>query len=482
MLNRKLLEVLKHLSAAEKKRLRQFLVSPYFNSGSLTDDVIRLYDLIVRCETKEDHPALSKAAVFAVFFPGRQFLENVKSPLDGLTSRLFHLVRQFLAQSDFERENGEIYEHLSLARFYRKFAFEERFWQTMQTLKNIQRTAPLHDVQYYYTQLQIEQEEFSFRGLYNSFEDGMNLNAAHNNLDLYYSILKLEFTCAQEHQVRFAQIEGHPQTSFIDNILMLIEDGGPLDIPINQIYRLLLNLLKNPESKELLHKLEELLNLYEPIISTERYKSFRAFHRFFWHQVYLKSGNDYSRRHIFEMYQEHLEKGYFYFDGLIPYTAFRNLVMFALILHEFDWVKTFLETHPPERIFGTRYPHEAHSLNVAEYHFYLKEYETALEKLVYRHFENPSLGILSDMLLIKIYYETDNELLDSRMKAIDQKIRRSKLNQETKNRYFNFLKKLDKIIKYGNQKKSPKRERLIAEIKNTSEIVYREWLLEKLGG
>ncbi len=84
--------------------------------------------------------------------------------------------------------------------------------------------------------------------------------------------------------------------------------------------------------------------------------------------------------------------------------------------------------------------------------------------------------------MIKIYYETQDELLESRMKALDQKVRRSKLSRETKNRYYNFLKKLDKIIKYGWQKNNPKRARLIEEIKTTPEIATREWLLEKLTG
>jgi hypothetical protein len=49
------------------------------------------------------------------------------------------------------------------------------------------------------------------------------------------------------------------------------------------------------------------------------------------------------------------------------------------------------------------------------------------------------------------------------------------------NNYYKFLQKLDKIIKYGQDKKSQKREKLIEEIKNTPGINERDWLLEKLG-
>lgn len=479
MLHRKLLEVVSHLTASEKKQLRLFLASPYFNNTTNAGEIVRLYDYIILHDAKEESQ-MDKEVVFRIFFPNEQFQEHAKTPLDALASELFGLVRRFLAQIESEKENREIAEHLALARFYRKFAFEERFWQTMRVLRKIQQDNPLRDVQYFLKQFQIEDEEQSFRGMHNTFEDGLNLSAVHQNLDLHYSIMKMEFICALEYQKRFTPMENPPTLFMVDSILKLSEDGAPFDTPLNQIYLLLFKLLQNPESKDTFKAWERLLLQNEPLISVERYKSLMTYYRFFLHQKYSKSGDEFSRRQIFNINCQHLEKGYFYFDDLIPFTAFRNLVMFALIIGEFDWVKKFLDSHPPERIGGTRYPAEIHSLNFAEYYFYLKKYEDAEEKLVHRPFENPSVGILADMLLVKIYYETQNELLDFRMKALDQKVRRAKLSRETKNRYYNFLKKLDKVVKYGGQTKNPKRARLIGEIKTTPEIVAREWLLEKL--
>lgn len=482
MLHRKLLEILSHLTTAERKRLRQFLTSPYFNDGTYADGIVRLFDYIMRYDADERRPSLSKQAVFRVFFPGKPFRENAKTPLDTLASKLFLLVRRFIAQLETERENGELYEHLALSRFYRKFAYEERFWQTMRVLREIQQDNPLRDARYFYDQFRVEESELTFRVLYNSFEDDLNLSAVHKNLDLYYSILKLEFACALEHQRLSAQIDESSPDLLFQTVLNLSIQDGPLDTAVNQVYRVVLNLIQNPGNSDFLREFASVLNQNEPVISSERYRDFRTYQRFFEGQRYQKYGDTFSLRRTFDIYQEHLEKGYFYFDGLIPLTTFRNLVIAGLKLHEFDWVKNFLDTHPPERIGSTRYPAEIHSLNVAEYYFYLKEYEKAEEKLIYRPFENPTFSILADVLMIKIYYETQDELLESRMKALDQKVRRSKLSRETKNRYYNFLKKLDKIIKYGWQKNNPKRARLIEEIKTTPEIATREWLLEKLTG
>ena len=480
MLNRKLLEVLQRIKAPDRIRLRRFLCSPYFNHTSNSEAIVRLYDLIIQHDANEEHPALAKAVVSRQFFPGKPFEEKVKSPLDSLTTELLKLVRQFLVQQEMEQEHEESYEHLVMARFYRKNAFEERFWQTMKVLRKTQSDAPQRDAQYFFNLFKIEEEELFFRIMHNSFEDDANLHAVQQNLDLYYSILKLEFSCALEHQRQYAQIEHATSDLLLETVLNLSREGGAFDIPVNRIYQLVLQLIRHPEKTELVEPLEILLERYESQIPPDKFKDLRAVQRFFWNRIYQKSGDDISRNQIFKVYRQHFEKGYFNIDGSITPNAFFNLVILALRLREFKWVKNFLDIHPPDRICGTRFPAEVHSLGVAEYYFALGKYKEAEETLVYRLFENPTHGILADLLLVKIYYETQSDLLETRMRALDQKVRRTKLSQEVKERYLNFLRKLDKIIKYGRQLKSPKRAKLIAEIKTIEHIVSREWLLEKL--
>jgi len=480
MLNRKLLEVLKRLNTTQIKRLRQFLASPYFNNGSLAEDVVRLLDYIMQYKAEEEHPSLTKEAVFQVFFPNREYVENSKSPLDNLSSELFRLVRKFLAQTAMEQEHGDIYEYLALANFYRQYGLEEWFWQNMKAARKAQEVSPQRDAKYYYDQFRIEEEEVAFRGLYNTYGDDTNLNAAQEYLDLFYSILKLEYACALKYQNRVAQIDLRPTDSLIGDVLQLSTAGGPFDVPINRVYNLIIRLLEHPDEEGLLEQLEQMLNLYSAQISPERFRNLKAYYRIFWVARYNKSGDAFTRQRNFEIYREHLEQGYFYIDGMITIHMFWNLVIFGLKVEQAAWVKTFIEEHPPERICGTRFPAEVHSIAQAEFYLHLKEYHEAQNYLVFRHFENPLFGITAELTLIKIYYETQNDLLDARMKALDQKVRRSNLSRQIKNRYFNFLKKLDKILKYGWQSQNPKRLKLTDEIKSTPEIIAREWLLEKL--
>jgi len=480
MLNRKLLEVLQRLNPTEKGQLRQFLSSPYFNGGAKSGEILRLYELIVQHNAIENHPNLQKEAVFHLFFPNRPFEDKAKSPLDSLTTDLFQLVRRFLAQKGMEQENDEVFEHLMMAKFYRKYALEERFWQSIQQARKAQADSSVRDALHFFKQFKIEEEELNFRGLYNSFEDDTNLYAVQENLDKYYSILKLEFASALEYQKRFTTLGELPSQSMNDSVLKLSEAGGPFDLPINRVYRLIMSLTQSPEDTDRFAALEQLTKEYRSQIPSDKYKDMMAYQRTFGVKRYLKSGEEGASQRSFEMYREHLEEGFFYIDSSITLNAFYNLILFALKLGELTWAKHFLDSHPPERICGTRYPEDIHSLGMAEYLFAAKRYQDAEKTLVYRLFENTFMSIAADVLLIKIYYENKNDLLETRMKALDQKVRRTKYSQEKKENYLNFLRKLDKIIKYAWQPQSNKRLKLIEEIKTIPGIVSREWLLEKL--
>lgn len=480
MLNRKLFEVITHMPAAERKRLRQFLVSPYFNQGTRASDIVRLYDRMLKYNVNEAHPALSKKAVFEMLYPGKVFQEKVKGPVDTLTTELFGLIRRFLGQLEMEEEGAEVAEHLALAKFYRKYSYEDRFWKSVETIRALTKDAPLRDTIHYLWQHRIEEEVHLFKAVHNSFDDDANLDAVHKNLDLFYSIQKLEYGCSLIYQKQSAQVDTSQADPLLELVLDLSEEGKPLGVPINRIYRLLAQALQNPEEPSLLESMEALIQQYERQIDSGKLKNLKAFVRFLSVREYRKSGGDSALRHTFDIFREHLDRGYLYMDQQIPFTSLRNLVIISLKLGEYGWTKKFLDAHGPEKICGTRYPAEVHSLNMAEYYFYLKQYDKALQVVVYRLFENPTISIAVDLLIIKIYYETQNDLLEMRMKALDQKIRRSKLSRETKNRYHNFLKKLDKIARYGWQNDTSKRAKWVEEIKNTTEIVAKEWLLEQL--
>ena len=480
MLHRKLLEILARLAPSEHRQLRLFLQSPYFTQGANQAQLLLLYDLIMQNGADEEDQNLSKEAVFYKLFPNKTFHEKEKSNLDSLSSELFRIVRRFLYQQEVDKDIESPVNLVSLLQFYRKNGLEERFWQTVATARKQQEGVSFRGPKYYIDQFRIEEEVSNFQGTFNTHEDDANLKNVHQNLDSFFSILKLEYACALKHRQKTSHVAHPPSDTLTNTVLSIVENEDYLKNPLNIIYSKIFLVLQGKQDADTIEDLRVAIEKEGPQVPPDKFRDILAYYRAFLTWTYVRSGKIEDLSITFDAYSANLHEGYLYIDNKLTPMALRVLCNMGLKLQKFPWVKKLLDEHPPERICGTKYPVEAHSLNVAEYHFHKKEYAEAEAKLTYRAFENPNFSITADLLLIKIYYETESELLESRMKALEQKVRRSKISAETKTGYYNFLKKLDKVVKYGWQKPSPKRDKLVQEIKTAPSVFAREWLLEIL--
>lgn len=480
MPNRKLLEITQLLTPVQTKRLRQFLASPYFNQGYNARQIQELFDRIVAAHSRENHPKLDKKSLSKYFFPTKTYRDRSKNPIDSLASDLLRQVRLFLTIEDVQSELWTSREHLALARFYRTNSLEERFWQNINQWRKTLELTTNQPAEYHLHQFYLEEEAAAFSSTYNTYTDDANLLAAHRHLDTFYTILKLEFSCALNFQRQLSSIEPGEEARLIQILLQEFSQISYLQSPLAHLYYQILQLLEDPQNDHLFAGLEQLLEQHRAAIKPVKYRNLQAFYRYFAGKRYVKYGGAAVLTKLFELYKQHLQEGYFSVDGKMLPGSLKVLVNIALKLNETQWVQELLQTYGPERLTGTRYPIESHSLCVADLLFHQKKFTEAHEHLIFRHFENINYSILADVLLIKIYFETNDDLLDNRMKALVQKVRRARISPESKAPYFNFIKKLDKVIRYGWEKKGKKIEKLAAEIRSQPAILEREWLLRIL--
>lgn len=483
MPNQKLLEVIHHLSDSERKRLRLFVASNYHNKKYNRGRIVQLLEMILSTPTRDNEGLNNKEQLNQVFFPEKPYEEKGKNPIDSLASDLFSLVRQFLLYEEQSAQWTKVTESLALAKFYRQNNLEQRFWQTIKSLRKQLAKQTIKDETYFELLLQTENEVASFQSIFNTYTDDSNLINANIALDNYFVISKLEKASGLLFQKHMGQVQTEEALLFNEAILTHFEDYPSIQTPLAELYYLVTKLLRSPNDTPLLENFIEKAEEYEKVIPKNKFHNIMAFYRYFVGRQYqLQVSGKQLLDKLFVLYQKHLDKGYFHHGEhpcLLP-GSLKLMVNIAIKVGAIEWASQLLVRYPPNKIIGTRYPLEAHSLCEAEVLFAERKFLQAEKQIVYRNFENINYSILADILLIKVYYEIQNDLLESRASALSQKIRRTKLTQTNKQQYLNFLRVVNQLIK--NQLIRPPEEltKLATLINELVPIIEREWLIQKL--
>lgn len=483
MPNQKLLEALSCFSDKDRKRFKEFVQSTFYNNKYNRLKVSLLLDYLLK--VKEDEPSIDemKRRLSQKFFPEHEYQPKVKNPIDSLASDLFSLTRRFILVNAVEAKTDKSHQLLAMAMFYRKNNMDTRFWQTIKQFRSYQKSVQQLTPEYFLQVLKIEEEIAIFQSTFNTYTSDSNLIAANIALDNFYAMSKFELSNALVFQKSLGQVEIKDALKLSDSLQEIFPTYAALHTPLAQLYYQIFQLLHDPLNNDLLAAFSDNLDLYKELVPSDRYRNIMAFFRYFVGRQYqLETSGTALIEKLFALYKKHLSEGYFDLDEeqrILP-GSLKLMVNMALKAGENQWAKALLTKYPPQKITGTQYPVEAHSLCLAEILFAEKNHDEALEHLIYRNFENINYSILADILLIKIYYETENDLLESRISALGQKVRRSKLNQDNKKQYLNFLTIINQLVKFRWAKNQKIGDKLEQKINQLVPLIEREWLKSML--
>lgn len=474
MPNQKLLETLNFFSKQEKKRLQQFVASPYHNKKFNASKINRLLDRILKDKLQTDKEALNQA-----FFPNSHFKQMGKNPIDSLASDLLSLVRKFITYEQINNEQYKAQEYLAMARFYRKNNLENRFKQTINQFRSYQKKLNIKDALYYLQLFRIEEEVAMFQSMFNAYTADPNLAAVNLSLDHFYIISKLEYHNALEFQKKLGQIQDNETLHFTNTLKTEFPLHQALHSPLAVLNYQILQLLESPLDTVLFDEFSKEIEKNKTLIPFDKLRNIMAFYRYFIGKQYqLEASGQNLLNKIFLIYKEHLTAGYFFVNDKqqLHSSSLKVMTNIALKTDNVQWAKSLLDSYPPSKITGTHYQTEAHSLCVAEVLFYEQKHEESETQLTYRNFESVNYSILADVLLIKIYYATEHELLDSRIAALSQKIRRSKLTPLNKKKYLNFIKMVKQICKFHWTKNKTTQQSIERNLNELVPVIEREWL------
>jgi len=184
---------------------------------------------------------------------------------------------------------------------------------------------------------------------------------------------------------------------------------------------------------------------------------------------------------IFNLHRTHLEEGYLSFDqGILP-SIFKNIVTMGLRVKAFDWVFQFL-TNYKDKLEGAENSNDVYDYNMASYYFAIQEYDQALALLA-DQYEDIYYKIAARRMELKIYYETQSDLLDPKIDSFKVYVFRLSKKQildhkrSSNNHFINFLRQLRNPRTIHDVRKL---EKLEQKMLDTALLTEKDWLIDKV--
>lgn len=481
MKGNKLLEILRTFSEDEIKSFEKFIDSPFFERQR---DVSGLYSLIKKYHPDYANENLDKQKVFSKLYPKEEFNEK---KLKNLYSELTKLAEHFLLYRSLRI--NEINDKLSLASEYKKRDLDSLYNSVMKTIEDKLNYSP-----------------------FDSYE-GFNLREKFFYIKDEYYFWKNDFDKSIKNRIEATE---YFTLTFLIKYLQRLRDKNMLTLRYNKPFEnpLLDTLTENINFENTIDSLRKsnyryvwLLEIYYYIYLCEKDNTdTEKFYKL--KDIFLSHINFFSQEskdQIFssmigyceraasegkeEMYSEEFELinkmlEFEVFTGgknkFINPVVFRNIMLLALKLKEYDWLeifgKNYIEKLKPN--FRENLDH----LLKANLNFARKYFDKALYNLSDIKYDHFMYKFDVKNLMLKIYYELGlysqaYSLIDAYKHFLDDNKEHSKIHNENYRNFLTLYSKLLKMKESGNFSELPQ---LLKQIRNTQSLASRIWILEKI--
>ncbi|HRI59242.1 MAG TPA: hypothetical protein PK228_05955 [Saprospiraceae bacterium] len=468
MTESKLIELLRALTPRQLSRLGDFLQSPYFNKNA---DCLLLFNYLQKYAPDFNHENLSRQVVLKKLAAEKPLDEK---SLAHLSSRLFGLAEKFLGTEAFLSNDWQ--QLVTLTQQYHALNLPRHYKTIQSEIEKLSAASPFRNAEYYREQLFVKRlfYEHSDRN-----QRGFNerLQAAADALDVYFLTEKLRY--AYEMLNYESVLNVRYTTTHLDEILRWAASPEYAEIPAVQVYRLLLLLLSAPDETQHFDTAKSLVVQSEQYFNTDELRQlYTLLLNYCIRRINRFNDARFLGEHL-EINKLLLQNGLIFENNMLPPWRYTNIAAAGLKTGQTDWAKQFIHDYrerlPPE------YAENVFRYNLAQYHYYLKNYDDAQRALLQVEFNDVLLNITARSLLIKIYCETDQtELLLSYLEATRIFLHRNQyLDAHIKRqmqKFVEFTAKYAKILPDDRERYHALFEQLPA----ASEMMHREWLAAQL--
>lgn len=464
----KSITILKTFSSAEMRQLEDFIASPFFNKSQTA---IRVFEVLKEAYPKFDSPVLERNNLFQQIFPDEKYNEQ---KLRYLLTDLTKLIEEFLCIKAVSDE--ELFKLHLLLYTYRQRKLEKPFLSAYKSAQKLLEDWPRRDVSHSFYEYLIQEDMYRFASDKQEHLQKSNLQNVVDSLDKYFILNKMRYS---------AEILNNRNVVAINYKLFLYEEimnhlrNNPLDdVPAAKIYYNVIQTLTEPDNKVHYQTLLQLLKEYRDIFSKDELFDMYVYAKNFCIRRINNGATEYIRE-LFDLYKVILENRIIFRDSYMSQWDYKNIVYLGLRLEEYAWVKNFIIKYNDELDPKTR--KNAYTYNMANYNFFLSNYDETLTLLRSVEFSDVYYHLDSKSLLLKTYFELEEtEPFFSLIDAFKVYIKRNNQIPHTqKNNYNNLIKFISKLYKW---KLNPKNnlQKIADEIEHTKPIADIIWLRKKL--
>jgi hypothetical protein len=486
MQNSHIIQLLKALSRKEFNKLPEFIASPLcnFSDNKGTHKTLSGKKIIsFYCHLKKYYPKfkssnLNREIVYRIIFPGEKYND---SKFRSIKHELTKVVELYLSFIDFASNRTQTKIHL-MQQLKKRRQYKLYEYNIILT-EDLINKEHMRDEGYYYQKyiitnlkrLYLENKENLGKSTstYKMISDEINNITVHfliimlQQLSLSYNLkthlnisLNVEF---YEYIYNFFKeykeiFNSNPVLNILNKFLMLHKSN----IDIIQIRNL----------KTLIDKNE---NLFQKLDFQYLYIDLLSFCI-----IQYSKGETNIKDTLIELLKTCAQKEVFVQDGFIHPHNYKNIVSLALRLKDTKLAEEFINNYKDKLTPENR--DNAYLYNYASFYYITKKYNKALEILSKVGSMDFYYTTEINNLELRIYYEMNK--LESALSLIDSYKHFFSTNKlipkEYKQKYKNFLKYYEDLvkIKMGNSKKLP--GILIKKINDTKEMEFKAWILNKM--
>lgn len=463
-----MIEMLKHFSTKELSRFSDYLASPFFNKD---EELLVFYNYVKKYAPEFDAKNIEKERLLAKGIPGLTLNEK---KIGYMMSDIVEHCENYIRYNNHFEEDIEGYVHLLST--YNKWGTDKLFEQTLREARNTLTKNPFRNAPYFFKEYLLQSEVNLFFDRQKKRAYDASLQEAANFLDLFYISTKLKYSCELINRQKLVVTDYNLR--LLKEISDHLKENSYEEYPSITIYYQILMTFTDTDTEVHFEELKKLLDEHTTKFPPDEARDMYAYAQNFAIRK-INAGEKRFLREYFDLSKAALEKELLMVDGNLSPWTFKNLVIAALRVGEFNWAEQFIKNY--KNRLNEKFRSNAYNYNQGALLFFKGQYGDALRLINQVEYTDIFYALDTRTMQIKIYYQLDEwDPMQSAIEAFKVYLRRNKtLSENVKLLYNNFLKYTDKLSRLTKRDK-PKLTELKQKIEETKQIADLGWLQQKV--